>query len=183
MNHRKLRWAALATALAGIVMLGACNKKAHPAPPPLPPPAPAASLTVNPETIQRGQSSTLNWRTENATDVTIDPVGKVAESGTEIVNPIQSTVYQLTAKGPGGTTQATARITVLATPPPPPSPPRAQRGGTLRPTVRDIFFDFDKSDIRADQHGGTLRRAGYIECKLEAGPRRQPSQFNQESFW
>jgi peptidoglycan-associated lipoprotein len=76
-------------------------------------------LIASPETIQRGQSSTLTWRTENATDVTIDPIGKVAERGSEIVSPTQSTTYQLTAKGPGGTTQSSARITVTE---PPPSP-------------------------------------------------------------
>jgi len=118
MNHRKLRWAALATALAGSMVLGACNKKAPPPPPAPPPPAPAASLTASPETIQRGQSSTLTWRTENATDVTIDHIGKVVERGSEIVNPSQSTTYELTAKGPGGTTQASARVTVTEPPPP-----------------------------------------------------------------
>lgn len=118
MNHRKLRWAALAIALAVILTLGACRKRAAPVPAP-PPPAPTASLTASPETIQRGQSSTLTWRTENATDVTIDPIGKVAERGSEIVSPSQSTTYQLTAKGPGGTAQSSARITVTE---PPPSP-------------------------------------------------------------
>jgi peptidoglycan-associated lipoprotein len=120
MNQRKLRWAALATALVVITILGACNKKVPPAVPAPPlPRAPTASLTASPETIQRGRSSTLTWRTENTTDVTIDPIGKVAERGSESVNPSQSTTYQLTAKGPGGTAQASARITVTE---PPPSP-------------------------------------------------------------
>ena len=117
MNHHKLKWAAFAAALAGILMLGACKKRIAPVPAP-PPLAPIASLTASPEMIQRGQSSTLTWRTENATDVTIDPIGRVAERGSEVVNPSQSITYQLTAKGPGGTTQASARVTVTEPPPP-----------------------------------------------------------------
>jgi peptidoglycan-associated lipoprotein len=118
MNRRRLRRPTLAVALVGIAMLGACNKKTSPVPPPPPPLAPVASLTASPETIHRGQSSTLTWRTENATDVIIDQIGNVAARGSEIVSPTQSTTYQLTAKGPGGTTQANALVTVTEAPPP-----------------------------------------------------------------
>jgi peptidoglycan-associated lipoprotein len=118
MNRRKLRPAVLAVALVGIALLGACNKKTPPAPPPPPPLAPVASLTASPETIHRGQSSTLTWRTENATAVIIDHIGNVAALGSEIVSPTQSTTYQLTAKGPGGSTQASVLVTVTEAPPP-----------------------------------------------------------------
>ena len=79
MNRKTLRVLATVVSLAAILMLGACKKKAAPPPPP-PPPAPAsptASISVSPDTIQRGQSATLSWQTSNATDVSIDGVGAV----------------------------------------------------------------------------------------------------------
>jgi peptidoglycan-associated lipoprotein len=118
-KHWTLRRTAIATVLAVLVMQSACSKNASPTPPPPPPPAPKASLTANPQTIQRGQSSILTWSTENATEVTIDPIGRVAERGSDVVNPTQSLTYQLTAKGPGGATQASVSITVTE-----PSPSR-----------------------------------------------------------
>ena len=123
----RLRLAAIT--LAAVVILGCSHKKPSQH---VPTPAPTATLTVSRETIQRGQSSKLTWQTENATDITIDPIGKVAERGTTIVNPLQSTTYQLTAKGPGGTTQASAMITVTEPQKKPPSPPLAQRGAIGR---------------------------------------------------
>jgi len=58
-------------------------------------------LTASPQAIQRGQSSPLTWQTQNATDVTIDPIGKVAERGSQTVTTSESTTYKLTAKGSG----------------------------------------------------------------------------------
>jgi peptidoglycan-associated lipoprotein len=163
MNQSKLKWVALVMALTVVLMLGACKKKAAPAPPPPPPPppAPTASLAANPATIQRGQSSALTWQTENATDVTIDPFGKVAERGSQTVTPGQSTTYQLTAKGPGGTQQASARITVTE-PPPPPPPPTPSEEELFGRNVKDIFFDFDKSNIRGDQQQAMQGDAQFL---------------------
>lgn len=110
MTHR-LKGIVLAAALAVILMGATCHKN-KPSQPSLPP---AASLTASPLTIQRGQSATLAWSTQNATDITIDPIGKVDASGSDIVNPTQTTVYQLTATGPGGTAHSSVQITV--TPP------------------------------------------------------------------
>ena len=82
--------------------------------------APTASLTANPNTVDKGQSTTLTWQTTNATDVSIDGIGAVQASGSQQVTPADSTTYHLTAKGAGGTQEATARVTVNAPPPPPP---------------------------------------------------------------
>src|SRR5262245_64304252 len=89
-----------------------------PTPPPPPPAAPTASLSASPDSVQAGQSTQLSWRTENATDVTLDGVGKVDANGSREVSPSSSTTYRLVAKGPGGTQEATARVTVAAPPPP-----------------------------------------------------------------
>jgi len=41
-------------------------------------------------------------------DVSIEGIGKVDPSGSQTVTPQASTTYRLTAKGPGGTQDATA---------------------------------------------------------------------------
>src|SRR5690348_17445160 len=109
-KSRNWKWMMLALALASILTLGACKKKAPPAPPPPPPPppaAPTASITASPATINKGQSTTLTWQTSNAPDVTIEGVGAVQPSGTQSVQPAESTTYRLVAKGAGGTQDAT----------------------------------------------------------------------------
>ncbi len=145
-------------------MLGACHKKTAPPPPPPPPPAaaPTASISVSPDTIQPGQSATLTWQTSNASDVSIDGIGAVQPSGTQQVSPASSTTYHLVAKGAGGTQEATTRLTV--TPPPraeapPPSPSEEDLFGH---SVRDIFFDYDKSNIRPDQQAAVQADAQFL---------------------
>ena len=141
-------------ALATILMLGACAKKAAPPPPPPPPPpaSPTASISVSPDTVQTGQSATLTWQTSNATDVSIDGIGAVQANGSQQVTPASSTTYHLVAKGAGGSQEASTRLTVTQPPPPPaaatPSPTDEDLFGQ---NVKDIYFDYDKSDIRADQ--------------------------------
>src|ERR1700740_2097356 len=113
---------ALATifALCAVMMRAPCKKKAAPPPPPPPPPppAPTASISVSPDTIQKGQSATLSWETSNATDVSIDGIGAVQPSGSQQVSPADSATYHLVAKGAGGTQEATARLTVTQPPAP-----------------------------------------------------------------
>lgn len=164
MNNSKKKWIAL-VALAAIMVLGACKHKVQPAPPPPPPPppppAPTASLAANPATIQRGQSTTLTWQTANASDVSIEGVGPVQASGSQRVSPADSTTYRLTAKGPGGTQEATTRVTVTPPPPlpPPPPPPAPSDAELFGSNVRDVYFDYDKYDIRPDQQA-TLQADG-----------------------
>src|SRR5437762_9107395 len=141
MKQLTMRSSALVFALGGILFLGACHKK-QPPPPPPPPPAPAAptaSLTASPDTIQKGQSTTLTWQTSNATDVSIDGIGAVQASGSQQATPADSTTYHLTAKGPGGTQEATARVTVTAPPAPPPPPPSATEEELFSQNVKDVY--------------------------------------------
>jgi peptidoglycan-associated lipoprotein len=152
-KQQKLKWIMLIFALGAIMMLGACKKKVVPPPPPPPPPpaAPTASLTANPNTVEKGQPTTLTWETTNATDVSIDGVGAVQATGSQSVTPTDSTTYHLVAKGPGGTQESTARVTVTTPPPPPPPQPSATEEELFSQNVKDIYFDYDKGDIRADQ--------------------------------
>jgi peptidoglycan-associated lipoprotein len=149
-NQQKLKWAALVLALGAVMTLGACKKKVAPPPPPPPPPpaAPTASLSANPNTIDKGQSTTLTWETSNATDISIDGIGAVQASGSQSVTPGDSTTYHLIAKGAGGTQEATARVTVNAPPPPPPPPPSLTEEQMFSQNVKDIYFDYDKYDVR-----------------------------------
>jgi peptidoglycan-associated lipoprotein len=155
MKHQSLKVLATIVTLAAVVMLGACHKKTAPPPPPPPPSAqasPTASISVSPDTIQPGQSATLTWQTSNATDVSIDGIGAVQAGGSQQVTPTDSTTYHLIAKGSGGTQEATTRLTVTPAPPPQvtatPSPTEEDLFGH---SVKDVFFDYDKSDVRADQ--------------------------------
>ena len=75
-------------------------------------PAPAIVLVSSQSKIQQGQQVTLTWSTDNATDVQIDGVGAVQPSGSMVLTPAQTTTYNLTAKGPGGTTTKSAMVEV-----------------------------------------------------------------------
>ena len=133
MSARFLRFAGLSFVLSAILLLGACHKKSVPvAPPPPPPPAkPTATFSASPSDVQRGQSVQLTWSTKDATDVTIDPIGAVAPNGSKSLAPSESTTYTLTAKGPGGTIQASARVTVTAPAPPPVAAQSAPSDSTI----------------------------------------------------
>ena len=165
MKQLTMKWTTLVFALAAVMMLGACAKKVVP-PPPTPPPAPTAptaSLTANPETVEKGQATTLTWQTTNATDVSIEGIGGVQTSGSQQVTPSDSTTYSLTAKGAGGTQQATARVTVTQPPPPPPPQATATEEELFSQNVKDIYFEYDKGDIRADQQSALQGDAEFLK--------------------
>jgi peptidoglycan-associated lipoprotein len=160
-----MKWFVLILSLSALLMLGACKKKAAPPPPPPPPPppAPTASVSVNPSTIQGGQSASLIWQTSNATDVSIDGIGAVQPNGSQTVSPTESTTYHLTAKGSGGTQEATARLTVTAAPaPPPPPPPSVTDEDLFSQNIKDVYFDYDKSEIRGDQQASVQADSQFL---------------------
>jgi peptidoglycan-associated lipoprotein len=159
-----MKWFALVIMLGAVMMLGACKKKAAPPPPPPPPPpTPTASISVSPSTIQAGQSASLTWETSNATDVSIDGIGAVQPNGSQSVSPTESTTYHLTAKGTGGTQEATARLTVTQAPPPPPPPtPSVTDEDLFSQNVKDVYFDYDKSDVRPDQQASVQADVQFL---------------------
>ncbi len=149
MSLRSLRFAGLIFAVSATLLLGACHKKAVPPVPPAPAPAaakPTATLTATPSEIQPGQAVKLTWSTENATDISIDAIGGVTPSGSQNVTPSASTTYTLTAKGPGGTAQSTARVTVAV--PPPAAPAGPSDAELFNRNIKDIYFNYDRFDIR-----------------------------------
>lgn len=163
MKQARMKWIMVVFALGAIMTLGACKKKVAPPPPPPPPPpaAPTASLSANPNTVDKGQASTLTWQTTNATEVSIDGIGAVQPNGSQEVTPTDSTTYHLTAKGPGGTQEATARVTVNQPPPPPPQASATDQE-LFSQNVKDIFFDYDKYDVRPDQQAAIQANAQFL---------------------
>ncbi len=121
-------------------------------------------MTLNASTtlIRSGESATLNWSSTNATDLNLTPaVGKVAPEGSTSVSPTESTTYSITATGPGGTADASVRISVTP-PPPPPAKPAPTMEELFRANVFDAFFDFNKSDIRADARQALSKTAEFM---------------------
>jgi len=156
--------AVIALLLAGIAITGTgCAKKASAPPPaatpptppaevPATPPAPTISVTATPAAIERGQSSTISWRTTNASEVTIDGgIGTVEATGARTVAPSASTTFRARATGPGGTANAEVRITVTAPADVVPPVTRKLTDAEWFPTtVKDAFFNYDEYDIRLD---------------------------------
>jgi outer membrane protein OmpA-like peptidoglycan-associated protein len=79
-------------------------------------PLPIILFSINPASIQAGQSATLSWQVTNATEVSIEGIGKVQVKGTRQVKPTEHTVYTLTAVGEGGTQTEMAEVDVTAAP-------------------------------------------------------------------
>ena len=76
-------------------------------------PRPTITFQADPTSIDKGDTSTLTWSTTNATQVTIAPeVGTVTAEGSTKVTPGDSATYTITATGPGGSADASVRITI-----------------------------------------------------------------------
>ncbi|MDR3762831.1 MAG: peptidoglycan-associated lipoprotein Pal [Acidobacteriota bacterium] len=152
--------------LAAVAVVGGCKKKVAPPVPPTapPPPQPKATLTVSPSSLTRGGSASLAWTTSDATSVKIDEIGTVSASGSQSVSPADSTTYHLTATGPGGSAEATARLTVVE-PPPPPAPPVATESDAelFARSVKDIYFDYDRYDLRTGDATAVNENAAFFK--------------------
>ncbi len=153
MTQKRMKTFALLAALAGALSLAGCAKKVAkvtPPPPPAPAPtAPTATLAANPNVIQQGQASVLTWQTSNANEITIAGLGTLPPSGSRSITPSDSTTYTLVAKGPGGTKDASARVTVNA--PMAKATPSPTDEELFARNVKDVFFDYDKYAIRTDE--------------------------------
>ncbi len=152
MSARFLRLIYAISIAVVVLMLGACAKKvavAKATPPPPPPAAPTATITASPSTVQKGQPTQLTWSTANANEVNIDSLGTVPANGSRSITPEDSTTYKLVAKGPGGSQEADARVTVTA--PPPAISAGPSDAELFSQNVKDLYFDYDKYDVRSDE--------------------------------
>lgn len=164
------RGTAIALGLALIAFTG-CHKKPIVAPPnPTAPtnsaPAPTASITADPLVIDLGQSVVLNWRTTDATSVSIDGIGQVNVNGTQTVSPSNSTNFHLVARGDGGTTDANVRVTVRVASMP--TAPTGNENGDMgsdaafHAAVQDVFFGYDSFDLSPEGQTAIDAAARYL---------------------
>jgi peptidoglycan-associated lipoprotein len=172
---------AMLLALSLALFATGCKKKVAAAPPPpprveqpAPPPAPAkpsiATFEAEPSTITKGGDSTLRWTVSGqTTEISIAPgVGTVAANGTRRVFPSNTTVYTLTATGPGGTDTRDVTVNVSQ---PASAPVEAKPvddgirtlADLVNRDVQDAFFDYDKYDIREDARATLTRDADVLK--------------------
>jgi peptidoglycan-associated lipoprotein len=134
--------------------------------------APTATLTADPLAINLGQSVVLNWRTTDASAVSIDGIGKVNANGTQTVSPSTSTNFHLVASGDGGTVEANVRVTVRV-PEAPVAPPDTTAGSNqgnadmgseeaFHANVADVYFDYDSDTLRPDGQSAAAKAAAYL---------------------
>jgi len=175
---------ALALALCLSFFAAGCKKKV---PAPAPPPAakteaPAPKVvakpivkffTAEPATIERGQASSLKWEVTGAESASINQgLGVVGNSasggviaGNRSVFPSNTTTYTFTATNAGGSVSETVTVNVTA---PTPTPvkdtpaPKATFGEAIAREIQDVFFDFDKSDIREDARNVLTQNADKL---------------------
>ncbi len=157
-----------AALLVALLAVAGCKKKEPPPPVETAPaaapaaPAPAAQITATPSVISAGDQVVLSWRTADATDVSIDGIGAVPSSGVRTVTPATSTSYHLVARGPGGTADATARVTVNSPPAVVVPTTTMSAEEEFKANMQDAFFDYDTYDIRADAQGVLAKDASYL---------------------
>jgi peptidoglycan-associated lipoprotein len=86
-------------------------------------------------------------------------VGEVAAAGSRRIIPTDSTTYHLVARGDGGMAEANARVTVN-------SPAPAVSGLTeeqlFERNIKDVFFGYDKYDIRPDEQSIVSADAQFL---------------------
>lgn len=167
----------LATSFSLLALATGCHKKEAALPPSsfgptttdaVVVPPPTASITADPLAVDFGATVVLNWRTTNATVVTIDGIGQVPINGTQTVSPSNSTNFHLVAKGDGGTVEANVRVTVRV-------PVSETPGGTVigpsstkvsdaefQAGVKDMFFDYDSFELRADAQTTAAQSAAFL---------------------
>lgn len=162
MTTPTLKTIAFVAILGGALTSLGCNKKVAKATPPSPPPpvAPTATIAASPNVIQQGQSTVLTWQTSNASDIHIEGLGTVPASGTKTVAPGSSMTYTLMAKGPGGTQDASTRVTVNAKVAD--ATPSPSDEDLFARNVKDVRFDYDKAEIRPDQAPMAQNDAAFL---------------------
>ncbi|HTP63819.1 MAG TPA: OmpA family protein [Geobacteraceae bacterium] len=130
-----------------------CGPQAAP-PAPAMPASPACSLGASPTSIQKGQSASLNWSSQNTEKLDLQPgIGPVGPQGSMTVTPQEDTSYTLTCAGAGGTMTSEAKVTIVA-----PSPAKEELCMELH-----IKFDTDKSVIKPAYYKEVERVADFMK--------------------
>lgn len=166
---RGTRFSIAVVGLASLVAIAGCKHKIHTPVAAAPPaaPAPTATITASPSAITAGDQVTLTWNTSNASSATIDGIGDVSTSGSKTVTPTASTTYHLLARGSGGSTDAYGRVTVNQ-PPVAAAPASGMTEDQLfQANVKDIFFDYDKYNLRNTDEAVLSMDAAFLKSHPE----------------
>jgi peptidoglycan-associated lipoprotein len=152
--------------LIALVAVAGCKKKVPPPPvataPPAAVPSPTAKITARPDSVTVGDQLVLTWSTTNATSVSIDGIGEVPTSGVKTVMPTTSTSYRLAARGPGGSADDVVRVTVKSPPAVVAPANTMSEEEEFKANVQDIFFDYDKYDLRGQDQMTLSHDASYL---------------------
>jgi peptidoglycan-associated lipoprotein len=124
---------------------------------------PTVTLNASPSSIQSGGTVTLTWSSTNATDLDLQPgIGKVAPEGKTSTTATDSTTYTITATGPGGSATATASVSVAVAQAPAPVAAQPGIADMFSQNVKDAYYDFNKSDVRADARDALTKDAEFL---------------------
>ncbi|MCP4663930.1 MAG: hypothetical protein GY856_51765, partial [bacterium] len=125
-------------------------------------PTPEASIGVVPDEILLGESAQLCWNSSHADAVSIQPgIGSAALDGCHQVQPSETTLYTITALGPGGSATSDVLLTVIW---PSPGitlasdPPVIYPGQTATLAWEVVFA----SEISMDQGVGPIAASGAV---------------------
>lgn len=163
---RNLKFFIAGLVAASLITLSGCKHKVQTpvaTAPPATVPAPTANLAASPAAVTAGDQVTLSWTTTNATTASIDGLGDVATSGTRTVTPSSSTTYHLVAKGNGGAADAYGRVTVTQAPVAAAAAPTMTEEQQFNASVKDVFFDYDKFNLRNSDEGVLSQDAAFLK--------------------
>lgn len=73
---------------------------------------PTAQLSATTAQVNCGDPAQLKWTSTDAPSVQISSIGPVASNGDQNIDPKQTTTYNLTASGPGGTATSSTTVNV-----------------------------------------------------------------------
>jgi len=132
------------------------------------PARPSIRISADQEAITRGQSTTLRWTSNNADRVEISELGTVPSQGSRVISPSQSTTYNATATGAGGTENASARVTVAEDAAAGERPrissagPNPTIAAMFNQNVRAIYFELDSADLTPEARDALRRGAEWL---------------------
>jgi serine/threonine-protein kinase len=124
-------------------------------------------FSVNPDSLQQGQSAQLQWETKNAKAVTIKPgIGPVDAKGSQSVTPTENTTFEILVKGEGRTLRKTIAISVTAPPPKPvirkfeAASDKIQEGQTVK-----LAWATEHAEVSISPDPGQVDPIGSVEVK------------------
>jgi len=169
--------------LAGmaIVFSFGCHNTTTPVPPaPVPVAAAgssAAKPTLNyfdaePTILSLGQSASLRWSIDNATEVQVNPeIGAVKPNDHRVISPQQTTTYTLKASNAAGSTEASVTVSVSKPPPPVAEAEDGDAGlSIVTGELRDLHFDYDEGDVTASDRSVLETDAGLLANLFRQNP-------------